>query len=87
MLSVEMVMEKLAEIGNKRFTVWFVKKDGTERKMICQRGVTKHLMGGHSTIEGIDDLIGVYEIGKGYRCFDRNRVLRLRSGALDTDNG
>jgi hypothetical protein len=34
------------EIGNKIFSVSFIKKDGTLREMVCRFGVTKHLKGG-----------------------------------------
>jgi hypothetical protein len=33
-------------VGNKIFSVEFVKKDGSLRKMVCRLGVKKHLKGG-----------------------------------------
>ncbi len=33
-------------VGGKIFSVEFIKKDGTLRKMICRLGVKKHLKGG-----------------------------------------
>lgn len=33
-------------VGNKIFSVSFVKKDGSLREMNCRLGVTKHLRGG-----------------------------------------
>jgi len=34
------------ETGGRIFSVWFQKKDGTMREMVCRRGVTKFLRGG-----------------------------------------
>lgn len=33
-------------VGNKIFSVEFIKKDGSLRKMVCRLGVKKHLKGG-----------------------------------------
>jgi hypothetical protein len=33
-------------VGNKIFSVEFIKKNGTLRKMVCRLGVKKHLKGG-----------------------------------------
>jgi hypothetical protein len=41
-----LMQEIKATIGNKIFSVEFVKKDGTLREMVCRFGVTKHLKGG-----------------------------------------
>ncbi len=66
------------------FTVVFKKKDGTERKMTCQRGVKKHLQGGESTIKEHENLVGVYEqSSEDYRCFDKNRVRFLKGGDME----
>lgn len=42
----ELMQEIKQTIGNKIFSVSFVKKDGTLREMVCRFGVTKHLKGG-----------------------------------------
>jgi hypothetical protein len=34
------------ETGGRIFSVWFQKKDGTMREMVCRRGVKKYLRGG-----------------------------------------
>jgi hypothetical protein len=34
------------ETGGRIVSVWFEKKDGSMRKMICRRGVKSHLAGG-----------------------------------------
>lgn len=44
---MQKLMTEIKEtIGNKIFSVSFVKKDGTLRDMVCRFGVTKHLKGG-----------------------------------------
>lgn len=42
----KLMTEIKATIGNKIFSVSFIKKDGTLREMVCRFGVTKHLKGG-----------------------------------------
>lgn len=75
-------------IGGGFFSITFVKKDGTERKMKCRRGVKKHLKGGESTIKEIPNLVGVYEISNDYRCFDKRRVLKIKgAGCTVATNG
>ena len=40
-------LQKFRElVGNKIFSVEFIKKDGSLREMVCRLGVTKHLKGG-----------------------------------------
>lgn len=74
----------IEEIKNGMFTVIFLKKDGTERKMHGRRGVKKDLKGGVSTIKDHPNLIGMYENKTSYRCFDANRVLELRGAGMVT---
>ncbi len=63
------------------FTVTFIKADKTERVMNCQRGVTKHLRNGKSTIAGKEHLISVYDTkAKGYRCFNALTVTQIKAG-------
>jgi len=64
------------------FTVNFIKADDSTRRMVCKRGVTKHLKGGESTIADKENLVGVYEVNNDYRCFDKNRVLSLHGGGM-----
>lgn len=64
------------------FTVIFKKKDGSVRKMNCQRGVTKYLKGKESTTDHLPNLVTVHENGNGYRCFDKNRVLEIRGAGI-----
>ena len=49
-------------VGDKFFTVDFVKKNGEKRTMNCRLGVTKHLRGGSSTTAHYDNLLTVYDL-------------------------
>lgn len=40
------IQELKKMVGGKIFSVEFIKKDGTLRKMVCRLGVKKHLRGG-----------------------------------------
>ena len=40
------IQELKKMVGGKIFSVEFIKKDGTLRKMVCRLGVKKHLKGG-----------------------------------------
>jgi len=71
---------KAVESG-KFFSVEFVKKDGSVRKMNCRGGVKKYLKGGDSTIKHIDNLVSVFDMqAKQYRCFDVSRLNMVRFG-------
>jgi len=44
-------LASIVAASNGRFvSVTFIKKDGTERSMLCRLGVTKHLKGGESKL-------------------------------------
>ena len=81
MLPENIVRVILKEIANGVFfTVIFIKKNGDERTMKCQLGVSAHTKGGESTIKEKENLIGVYERdNKEYRCFDVARVVELHA--------
>ncbi len=73
-------LSKLRElVGTKIFSVEFVKQDGTERKMVCRLGVTKHLKGGelkHSP-EKLNHLI-VFDLQTmGYRTINVNTLKKI----------
>lgn len=75
------------------FSVVFEKKDGTLRRMVCRTGVKKHLAGGQATYDP-DKNIGVWDteapgkhvddkgnpIQGDYRCFAKDKVLRIKGG-------
>lgn len=66
-------------VGNKIFTVSFIKKDGTERKMTCRFGVKKHLQGGE--LKYNPEKLGyltVYDLqSEGYRTINVNTLKSL----------
>jgi hypothetical protein len=75
--------EKLIKSTNGRiFSAIFTKKDGSDRKMVCRLGVTKHLKGGEQSFEPADfDMITVFDVQKkGYRMV---RVDTLKSVSVD----
>lgn len=52
----------------KIFSVTFIKKDGSVRKMTCRKGVTKYLRGGKNTVRHIPKYLTVFSTqDKGYR--------------------
>jgi len=69
----------LSTAGTNFLSVTFKKKDGSLRNLAGHLKVTKHLKGGESTISHIPDLVPIYDIqNQGYRCFDKNRLLKMR---------
>lgn len=67
------------------FTVRFQKRDGKERTMVCQKGVSKHVTG-TGTAERPDHIQCVYT-PEGYRSFNVSRVFEIRAlGAKVTSN-
>jgi hypothetical protein len=73
-------------VGNgKMFTVTFIKKDLTTRKMNCRLGVTKHLKGGTLKYNPSEkNLICVYEISKnpkkaGYKMINVSTLIDLKA--------
>ena len=76
----ELMHEIKQTIGNKIFSVSFVKKDGTLREMVCRFGVTKHLKGGemnHDPME-LGHLV-VFDMTKtGYRTINFNTIKQIK---------
>ncbi len=65
-------------VGDKFFTVDFVKKNGEKRTMNCRLGVTKHLRGGNSTTAHYDNLLTVYDMKiHGYRTVNIETLQRI----------
>lgn len=74
--------EKIIElVGNKFFTISFIKKDGTLRKMNARLGVTKHLKGGKKSYNPDDfNYLTVFDIGKKqYRTVNLNTVKEVKA--------
>ena len=63
------------------FRIDFIKKDGSERTMICRFGVRSKLSGTGAKYSFIDKgLLSVYEFGKGYRSIKLDKILGIKSG-------
>lgn len=61
------------------FSVKFIKKDGTERDMICRFNVVSHLRGGRNTSEGNESIRTVFDMQKkAYRKFNVDTIKQLR---------
>lgn len=81
-------IRKMFEATNGRaFSVTFVKDDGSIRRMNGRLGVTRHLKGGRSTIEGKPNLLGCYDMqipdGKGYRCIPLDRIISAKLDGVE----
>jgi len=65
----ELLTKILKATEGKIFSVVFIKKDGSKRKMQCRLGVKKHLRGGERAYVPEDfGLLGVFDMEKkGYR--------------------
>ena len=80
------VTRKIRDTKGKFFTVTFIKKDGTERKMTARVGVKKGVKGvGHSYIPSDKGLITVYAMDKlSFRMVDLNTVKSIKFQSLTT---
>ena len=59
-------------------SVVFVKKDGTQRAMLCRLGVTKHLKGGESKLNA-DQYLTVFDVQKeAYRAINRDTIVSVK---------
>ena len=75
------IKELLKGNESRIFSVVFIKKDGTRRKMICRLGVKKHLHGGHNTVEHIEKYLTVYDMEKaGYRNINCETIEEIHMG-------
>jgi hypothetical protein len=77
-MKVENVIELL---GDKIFTVTFIKKDGSVRVLNGRRGVKKHLKGGELAYDPIEKgLIPVWDLKtEGYRMINSQTVTEIKS--------
>jgi hypothetical protein len=74
-------------VGNKIFSVVFIKKDGSEREMVCRLGVKKHLAGGEKKYD-TDALnyLTVYDMqAEGYRTINVNTLKRIKLDGVTYD--
>ena len=69
-----------AKVGDKFFTVTFVKANGEIRKLNGRLGVTKHTVSGKTT-DTHDDYLCVYDVDKkGYRNVNVNKIINVVCG-------
>lgn len=59
------------------FSVVFIKKYGTERKMIARLGVTKYLKGGNATLDKDQYIIAFDLVKKAYRAINRDTIISI----------
>ena len=72
-------LASIVAASNGRFvSVTFIKKDGTQRAMLCRLGVTKHLKGGESTLDA-DKYLTVFDVQKeAYRAINRDTIVSVK---------
>lgn len=71
-------MNALSFTNGKFFKVVFIKRDGTERKMVARIGVKKFLQGG----ERKNPHIIVWEVGNGYRSIIPESIKEIKCGKV-----
>ena len=68
------------------FTVEFVKKDGTLRKMNCRTGVKKYLVKNGRTIKTTpaieNGILKVYDVKNGYRSINIDTIKTISIGGI-----
>ena len=79
-LSKTELRERIAEVGNRIFSVKFIKADGTERDMVCRTGVKAHLKGGELQYDPFEKgLLSFFDMTKkAYRMITLDRVLSIK---------
>ena len=72
-------LASIVAASNGRFvSVVFVKKDGTQRAMLCRLGVTKYIKGGFSTLDS-DKYLTVFDVQKEeYRAINRDTIVSVK---------
>lgn len=80
-MTTDMIREMIKELNGRIFHVNFIKKDGSERKMLCRTGVTKHLKGGELSYDPIEKgLLSVFDMEKGeYRMVNLNTIITIKA--------
>ena len=73
--------QKIESTRGKFFTVNFVKKDGSVRKMLARTGVKKGLVGAGRVRPLANNLVCVWDVqSKGYRTINCDSVLDFKCG-------
>ncbi len=84
-VSPTLAMGKILSSNNGRFfSVKFVKKDGSIRKMTCRKGVRKGLSGGGAKYNPVErGLLAVYDVQKGaYRSLNFDTLQEFKLGGI-----
>lgn len=74
-------------VGSKIFSVEFVKKDGSLRKMVCRLGVKKHLKGGELKYNPEElNYLTVFDLqSEEYRTINVNTLKRITIDGVSYD--
>ena len=84
-VSPAVAMGKIISYKSGRiFSVKFTKTDGSERKMVCRKGVTKGITGKGARYNAIErGLITVYDVQKGgYRMINFDTLEEFKMGGV-----
>lgn len=81
------LLEKIKETKGKIFSVEFVKKDGSNRKMVCRTGVKKGTSGVGMKYNPIEKgLLPVFDMQKGaFRMINLKTITKLTIMGLEED--
>lgn len=86
---MKLTIEKAKElVGNKIFSVEFIKLNGEPRKMVCRLGVKKHLKGGSLGYDARSlNLLPVFDMEKGqYRMINFDSIINLTVDGTTYEN-
>lgn len=83
-ISKEELLAKVLEAKRKGcfLSIWFIKKDGTERKMTCRFGVKKYLKGGKTNLDESKFFIVYSTADKDYRAVNKDTVFKVKVGGV-----
>lgn len=83
-------MENLDSIidgtNGRIFSVVFIKKDGTQRRMVARLGVTKYLKGGNATLDRNQYIIAFDMVKKAYRAINRDTIVSVEAMGAHYEN-
>ena len=66
--------------GSRMFSLTFIKKDGSKRKLNTRKGVRAKLVGGTSTLKDSPVYWTAYDLQKhAWRCFNIEKVVEIRA--------
>lgn len=79
-LSRYKALKVIHDTHGRIFSAEFVKKDGSQRKMIARIGVTKNLKGVNNGASAKNNLVTVWDMAKGgYRMINLKTLLTLKA--------